>query len=58
MNPSDQWVHGALLYNMGLIAEKEGRLEDAKSWYRKSLDVRPSGVGVSTVKAALQKLGG
>jgi hypothetical protein len=56
MKPTDAWVHGALLFNMGLIAEKEGNLAQAKDWYQQSLAVRPTGLGSSAVRAALAKL--
>lgn len=47
------WAHGALLYNLGLIAEKVGDLRDAHAQYAESLAVRP---GNKTVEAALSRV--
>ena len=50
------WVHGALYFNMGLIAQKRGNREAARGFYEKSLEVRPVGWGVATTKKALAEL--
>ncbi|MFI5296938.1 MAG: NADase-type glycan-binding domain-containing protein [Polyangiales bacterium] len=47
-------VLGALYYNLGLIGQKTGDPDTARSQFRKSLEVRP---GNATVVAALAALG-
>ena len=47
-------TRGALLYNLGRIAEARGRTSDARARYRGSLEVRP---GNTTVQARLDSLG-
>ena len=54
-NPN-QWTHGALLYNLGLIGEKTGNIEAAKHYYSESLRVRPSGRSADVVRRELQRL--
>jgi hypothetical protein len=49
-------TQGAIYYNLGLIAEKRGQSELASQHYSKSIAVRPSGQGVSTVKVALARV--
>jgi uncharacterized membrane protein YccF (DUF307 family) len=52
------WTKGAILYNLGMIAEKLGTPTLAADYYRQSLEVRPSGAGVSTVREALTRVSG
>jgi hypothetical protein len=39
------WNHGAILYNLGQIAEKTGDYDSARTYYEQSLQVRPTGAG-------------
>lgn len=54
IGPSNEFAHGALWYNLGLIAEKQGDRAEARRCYEKSLEVRPTGRGVETVQKALE----
>ena len=51
-----RFTHGALFFNLGLIAEATGNRAAAATYYRKSLKVRPEGVPAEKVWAALRKL--
>ena len=50
------WVDGALFFNLALVAEKRGNCAAARAYYTHSLEVRPTGAGVSAVQGALKKL--
>lgn len=47
---------GAILFNLGQVAEKTGDHAAARLFYRESLAVRPNGAGAATVQRALEAL--
>jgi hypothetical protein len=52
------WTRGSLLYNLGMIAEKEEDLATARQRYRESLSVRPTGSSADVVRRALAAIDG